>query len=196
MPERPLFGDHLLREGDGTLDEVALDDFVDEAGRERVLRRNRIAAQNHRKTLFDADEPRQKLRSTGARNDAELDFRQAQPRAGRGDAEMTAERHLEPAAERRAVHGGDRRLLDFFDRGDDLGEAGRLHRLAELGDVGAGHEGAARAREHDRLDALVFGGLDEIFEHARAHFMLERVDGRIVDDDDGDRAVALHADWT
>ncbi len=40
------------------------------------------------------------------------------------------------------------------------------------------------------------GGLGEVFEHARAHFMLERVDGRIVDDDDGDGAVALHADWT
>ena len=94
MLERPLFGDHFLREGDGALDEIALDDFVDEAGRERVLRRNRIAAQNHRETLFDADEPRQKLRSAGARNNAELDFGKPEPRAGRGDAEMAAERHL------------------------------------------------------------------------------------------------------
>ena len=94
------------------------------------------------------------------------------------------------------MHGGDRRLLDFFDCSNDLGEAGRLHRLAELGDVGAGHERAARAREHDRLDALIRGGLGEIFQHSRAHFVLQRVDGRIVDHDDGDGAIALHTDWT
>ena len=80
--------------------------------------------QNHRQRLFDADEPRQALRAAGARNEAELDFRQAEPRARRGDAEMAAERHLEPAAERRAVHGRDRRLLDRLDRGDHV-ERGR-----------------------------------------------------------------------
>src|SRR5258706_14822045 len=100
MLERPLFGDHFFRESDGALDEIALDDFVDEAGRERVLRRNRIAAENHRETLFDADEAGQKLRSAGARNDAELDFGKPEPRAGCGEAEITGERHLQPAAER------------------------------------------------------------------------------------------------
>ena len=45
-----------------------------DANSERVLCRYRIAAQNHRKTLFDADEARQKLCAAGARNDAELDF--------------------------------------------------------------------------------------------------------------------------
>ena len=126
-------------------DQIALDDLVDQARRERVLRRDRIAGQDHRQRLLDADEPRQALRAARARDQAELDLGQAEPRAGRRDAEMAAQRELEPAAERRAVHRRDGRLRHLVERRDHVDQARRLRRLAELGDVGAGDEGASRA---------------------------------------------------
>src|SRR5262249_42559767 len=61
---------------------------------------------------------------------------------------------------------------------------------------GAGHERAPRTRDHNRFDAWVLGRLGEVVENAGANFLLQRVDRRIVDDDDGDCAVALCADWT
>ena len=72
---------------------------------------------------------------------------------------------------------------------------GGCERLAELGDVGAGDERAARAGHHDRFHARVVARLLEAFHQARAHAMAQRIHGRIVDGDDGDVAVATHADW-
>ena len=88
--QRALLGQHLAGERDRAGDQIALDDLVDQAGRERVLRRDRIARQDHRQRLLDADEARQALRAAGARNEPELDLGQAEPRAGRRDAEMAA----------------------------------------------------------------------------------------------------------
>ena len=163
-------------------------------GRERVLRGDRIARQDHRHGLLEPHQPRQALRAARAGNDAELDLRQAEPRARGRDAEMAAHRQLKPAAERRAVHRRDRRLFHLVQRRDHLDERGRLRRLAELGDVGAGHERAARAGDHDGLDRGVVARRDHAFLDALAHAMAQRIHGRIVDGDDGDVAVATQTD--
>ena len=173
--ERALLGQHLAGERDRAGDQIALDDLVHQSGRERVLRGDRIARQDHRQRLLDADEARQALRAARAGDQAELDLRQAEPRACGGDAEMAAHGEFEPAAERRAVHRRDGRLLDVVDQRDHVHQAGRLRRLAELGDVGARDERAARAGEHDRLHARVVARRDEAFErgpcarHGAAH---------------------------
>ena len=162
--------------------------------RERVLRRDRIARQDHRQRLLDADQARQALRAARAGDEAELDLGQAEPRAGRGDAEMAAQRQLEPAAERRAVHRRDGRLLHLVEHRDHVDQARRLRRLAELRDVGAGDERAPRAGEDDGFDARVVTRRDDVFHDALAHAMAQRIHGRIVDGDDGDVAVATQTD--
>ena len=193
--KRALCSEHAAGEFDGTLDQIAFDDVIDKPCLERVLRGDRIARQDHRQRLLDADEARQPLRAARARDQAELDLGQAEPRARGRDAEMAAHGELEPTTERRAVHRRDRRLLDVVDQRDHVDQARRLRGLAELGDVGARDECAARAGHDDRFHARVVARLLEAFHQARPHAMAQRIHGRIVDGDDGDVAVAPHADW-
>src|SRR5262249_61876040 len=87
------------------------DDLVDEAVVERLRGRHRIAAQNHRQRLVDADQARKPLGAAGTGQDAELDLKQAEPGRGRGDAIVAGEGDLEAAAERRAEEGRDERAL-------------------------------------------------------------------------------------
>ena len=94
------------------------------------------------------------------------------------------------AAQRRAMHRCDHRLRHLIDRRDHVDQARRLRRLAELGDVGAGDERASRRCDDDRCDACIRACFGDAFENSRAHFMLERVDWRIVDDDHRNFAVA------
>ena len=75
-----------------------------------------------------------------------------------------------------------------------LVQAGRLRRLAEFGDVGAGDEGAAAAGQHDRLDFGIGDRALHAFEDAAAHRGAQRVDGRAVDRDDGDCVMTFELD--
>ena len=106
---------------------------------------------------------------------------------------MAGERQLEPTAERGAVDRGHHRLRRGFDRGDHLVQAGRLHGLAELADVGAGGERATRPGEHHGLYGRIFDLLERI-DQPGAHRVLERVDRWILDGDDCDVVVALEID--
>jgi hypothetical protein len=54
-----------------------------------------------------------------------------------------------------------------------------------------GDEGATRAHEHDRARGRVVARLRQRAQQAGAHHLLERVDRRIVDGDDGDLTVLL-----
>ena len=111
------------------------------------------------------DPPRQPLRAAGARHQAEPDLGQAEPRRRVGDDQVADERHLEPAAHRARLHGGDDRLGERLqepveraagERDVVLDRAVAVEQALELGQVGARHEGlVARAGEHDRADAGV-----------------------------------------
>ena len=130
----------------------AFDDFLDQAVLERLRGADRIAADDHLDRQFRTDRARQALRAARARQQAELHFGQAEPGILGRDAEVAGERHFEPAAKRRAMNGGNDRLRAVLHQGQHFVEAGRLRRLAEFGDVGAGDEGAAGTGQHDRLD--------------------------------------------
>ena len=111
---------------------------------------------DHLQRLLDADDARQALRAAGARQQAELHLGQAELRRRHGDAVMAAERHLEPAAERRAVDRRDHRLGRMSRSMSTSSRRPRLaRRLAELGDVGAAGEQLARAGQHDRADRRI-----------------------------------------
>src|SRR5205823_13717727 len=59
-------------------------------------------------------------------------------------------------AQRRSMNSGDHRLRAVLDRAQHVVERRRLRRLAELGDVGAGDEGA-RSEEHtSELQSLAY----------------------------------------
>ena len=140
------------------------------------------------------DRARQALRAAGARQQAELHLGQAQPRFLDRDAEMTGERDLEAAAERRAVDRGHDRLRRVLHQGQHLDQAGRLRRLAEFGDVGAGDEGAAAAGQHDTLDLGIGDRGLHAFQNAAADRGAQCVDGGTVDGDDADAVVTFELD--
>src|SRR5436190_10711267 len=108
---------------------------------------------------------------------------------------MAAHGELKSPAEWRAVDRRDGRLLDVVDQRDDIHQARRLRWLAEFGDIGARNERAARAGDDNCFDARVVARFLEAVVEALPHTMAQRIHGGIVDGDDGDVAVATHADW-
>ena len=91
--QRTFLGDHATRERDarGRGSRPSQLSSIKPAC-ERILGGDRIARQDHGQRLLHAGEPRQALGAAGARNQAELDFRQGHARAGRRDAKMAGER--------------------------------------------------------------------------------------------------------
>ena len=79
-----------------------------------------------------------------------------------------------------------------FDLPVHIDQARALRRLVELGDVGAGNESAPGAGQHDAGNVLVGVRTCEGVAQAEPDLVLQCVDGRIVDDDDGNVAVAVH----
>ena len=113
-------GNDAAGEGGSRGHQVTLDDFIDDAVSGGLGGADRVAGNNHPQCLFGADEARQALRAAGAGQEAELDLGEADPRRRNGDAEMTGERHLEPAPESGAVQCRDDRFQHRLDLGDDL----------------------------------------------------------------------------
>jgi hypothetical protein len=102
---------------------------------------------------------------------------------------VACQRDFETAAERGAVNCGNNRLRRVLHQDKHFGETRGVRRLAELGDVGAGDEGAAAAGQHDRLH---FGIGDRRFMQSNtAARGTQRVDGRTVNRDDGNNIMTL-----
>src|SRR5262249_37914006 len=107
---------------------------------------------------------------------------------------MAGQGRLQPAAERRAVDGRDHRLGAILQRLQHRREADlpRLLpgcELAELLDVGPGREVATRAAEGDGLGAVVAPQLAQGRHPRLGDARPQRVDGRVIDRYDADRAV-------
>ena len=157
---RPASRRHFAREGRRTGREVALDDAIDQPGAQRVGGLDRLAGHAHLDRFLETDEPRQSLRSFGARDDAEIHLGLSHQRVGHGDAIVPGHRDLEAAAERRAVHRHDDRLGRVFDLLQQLVHLGCAgvaapRQLLEPLDVGARDERPARADDDDGLNGVV-----------------------------------------
>src|SRR5207249_9442345 len=73
-------------------------------------------------------------------------------------------------------------------------EAGRLRRLAELRDVGAGDEGPSGAGDDHGAHGRVGGRLLDAVVQPLAYVLAQRVDGGIADREDRDAAPAVQVD--
>ena len=92
------------------------DDAVDEADRQRLGRRDAAAAEQQILGARRADERDQAARLDRAVDEAELGRRRRQIRVVGGEAQVAAQRHREPAADRRAFDRGDRRPVERGER--------------------------------------------------------------------------------
>ena len=183
--QRPLLGQHLARERFAASNGV-FDHFVDQTMAERFCGTDRITTKDHLYRELRANRARQALRTARPGQQPELHLRQAELGALDRNAEVTAERGFQAAAERGAVDRGDDRFRRGVERIDHFMQAGRLRRLAKFGDVSPGDEGAAGTGEYDRLHLGVRDRRIDLFEDAATNCRAQRVDRRIVDRDDGD----------
>ena len=136
--------------------------------------------------VFGAGQARQALGAAGARQQTEVDFRQAEAGGGQRDAIVRAQRRFEATAQRRAMQRRHDQLGRILHGGDDVVQVGARRRLAELADIGAGDEGAAAADQHDGIDVRILGeGLDALLD-AGADGGRQRIHRRIVDGEDSD----------
>ena len=128
------------------------------------------------------------MSAAAARQDAELDLGQSEPRFRVGHPEVAGHRHLEASAQGRAVDGGHERLGRLLDHPPHLVRVRGKPRLAELADVGAGDEGPAAADEDGRLHLGVGSNRWYGRREPLAHMLTQRVDRRVVDPDRADHA--------
>ena len=159
LAQRRILRDQVLGESERAFEQVALHDLVDHPRLVRGCRGHRIARDDDIERGLHADQPRQTLRTAGARENAELDLGQADLSGSDRHAVVTRERDLEPAAERGAMQRGHDRLFARFDGVNRRLQRRLERRLAELGDVGAGHESAARAQQDRGFERRIRGEL-------------------------------------
>ena len=190
LAQRALLRQHLAGKGfaagGGTFD-----DFLDQAVLQRVLGADRIAADDHLDREFRTDRARQALGAAGPRQQAELHFGKAELGLLGRDAKVACQSDFETTAERGAVNGGNDRLRRILHQRQHFDEPGRLRRLAEFSDVGAGDEGAAAAGQDDRLHFRIGDRALHGFENTAAHGGAKRVYGRTVNRDDGNNVMTL-----
>ena len=157
--------------------------------------RNVPAGDDHFERGLHAGQPRQTLRAAAAGQNADQHFRQSDFRGRNGDAVMAAHRVFQPAAERVTMDRGDDRFRRTIH--DVIGPLADRHALAvgvEAADIGTGDEAAAIAHQHHRLDRRIGVRAVQAFDDALGDTRPERIDRRIIDDDDADVAVFLKTD--
>ena len=103
------------------------------------------------------------------------------------DPELASQRELEAAAQTGARDGGDRRFvltLEEPDQGVQRGLGGRLRRVEFLYIGAAGKEFVRADQDHGRDGRILFR-FRQLVDEMLANGMRQRIDGRIVELDDG-----------
>ena len=167
---------------------VAVRHRVDEPQFQRLVGGDVLTAGDHLERPRHTDQPRQPLSAAAARQDAQLDLGQAEPRFRVGHPEVAGHRHLEASAQGRAVDGGHERLGRLLDHSPHLVRVRGQARLAELSDVSAGDECPTAADDDRSLHLRVVGHCRHGRREPLAHVLAQRVDRWIVDPDRADHA--------
>ncbi len=172
----------------------AFDDGIDEPERPRLLRADRLGRENQVEAPLHADQPRQALRAARARNDAQGDFRQAQPRVGSGQPIVTGQRQFQPTAEHGAVHGHHHGNALILEASPERAVFGFLGGAGEFADIRTGKIGLARTSQQHRAGLGATFDLVERGVEIGAHARRDGIDRRIVGGDHGDAIAARESD--
>ena len=179
LAQGAVLGENPLGEGDGRRLEIVLGgQFVHEPQLETCGSGHVLPPRHHFESLLDADDPGQALGAPGSRQESEIHLGQATTRRRHRHAVVAAERHFEPAPERRPMNRGDHGLARIFDGVLHRRKARALGGASELGDIRARDEGSPAADEDHGPDRGVgLGGLHPL-EQAGSHGRGERVHRR------------------
>ena len=83
-----------MGKADGRRAQIALNDSIDKAQRQRIGSTDRLAVQEHLQGIFGADQARQTLRAHSTGDDTQRDLGKTQLRVLVGDAIVSSQRHL------------------------------------------------------------------------------------------------------
>ena len=172
--------------GNGGDPDILLRQRVRHAGLQCLGRAYRFAARSHVQRLLDARQAQQPRNATRPGDDAQGGLGQAQAGLRIHHPVVAAQGQFQPPAQRGTVDRRDHGLGAGLDGVDHLRQVRVQRRLAELLDVGAGHEGGAGAGDDDGLGIVIARRLLHGLQQAGAHRLGRGVDRRIVDDDDAD----------
>jgi hypothetical protein len=168
---------HLLRRFRQRVQDALLD---------RLFGAQLLAFQHQRQAGLDADQPRQTLGAAATRQQAQLDFRQAELGfwVVERDAVVAGQRQLQPAAQRGAVERRHHRPAAGFQAAQEglvlLGHGegfGRIGDAVHLVDVGAGEELLLARGEDHALDAGVRLDARDGLGKGTGEFLVEHVHG-------------------
>src|SRR5690606_25998363 len=188
------FGNELFSEGQTGGQQFAVEQLVHHTQFVGFHGSDRRTADDHVQSLGHTNHTRQTLGTTGARQQAEFDFRQADLGVLAGDTIMAAQSDFQTTTQGGTVDHGDARLAAGLDAADHVRQAWRLRWLAEFLDVGAGDEGIAFADQHDGLDLSIGLGSVEAVLQTFTDRHAQSVDRRIVDSDNGNGALPFQCD--
>ena len=107
--------------------------------------------------------------STGARQQAQVHFGQANARAVQRDAVIAGHGSFQATAQRGAVNGRHGKLAAGLDSTQHLVQGGAGNVLSKLGDIRAGDKSAPGAAQHSGLDRILPFQPLKGFDHAFAH---------------------------
>ena len=153
--DRTLLGNPIRNLHSPRLELIRRHHVIHQADRERSLRVDDLARQDHLDRFAFADQTSQPLRAAAARNNSEIDFGLAERSFVAGDAHVARERDFTTAAEAIAVHHRDdwlRKTIDGVEKRSIQHHFALLNRgaLGELGDVRAGDESFVACRGNSR----------------------------------------------
>lgn len=169
------------------------DDLVDQPDGQRLGGPHPATREDEVLGSCRADQARQSLGAAPAGEDAQQDLRLAEPGPLRGDAKVTGQGELAPAAQGIAVDGGDGGPGHVGQRAQRAEEKPtqprRVVRAVQLVDVGPGREHTIRAGDHHGARGVVgerLRGETQLLQNGAG----QRVHRRVVEAYDGHAVVA------
>ena len=160
--ERRLVGDPFGKRQRLVHQRLGRHDPVGEAQRQRLLRPDGRAGEHQLLRPAERNLADQALRAAGAGEEPEIDLGHADLRRRGQHPDVGRQHQFRPAAQRKAVDGGERGLVQGLDAAEEpvnpLGEflvVGEAPAGVEIGDIAAGHEGPAGPGEHRHTHRLV-----------------------------------------
>ncbi|MNF70883.1 hypothetical protein D3C84_528130 [compost metagenome] len=186
---RGALGEQLTGKGPCVIQQAfaAIGQAVEQAEFEGAAGTDRLPRNHHVQRRLDADQARQALGAAGARQQAEVDLRQAETGVGFTDSVAAGQGQFQPAAEGEGADGRDQRLVQHGQAQQQVGQVRRGEGgvAAEFADVGTGAEQPVFAMEDDGLHLGVSGGAFAGVEDGSAQRLAEGVDRRAGQTDQG-----------
>ncbi len=187
-------GGDFAGEGEGSFEEVTVDDAVYEAGSEGGFGSDGFAEDTHAGSDGEVGgETGESLGSGGSGDEADFDFRLADLACGGNDPIVAAHGDFEATTERGAVEGHHNRQGRVFDAADDGGKidwlGGSGDDFTEFPDVGPGDERGTRTDDNNGGCSGVRDRVGDAGGEPLGHSGAQGVNRRVVDGDNCDIGV-------